>query len=100
MPPQMSAKGAPLPTGLTSDEARRRNDKFGPNAVRDTAVNPLRRTVTKFWAPIPWMLEAAIGLEVVLGGYVEAAIITALLVFNAALGFFPGSGARRRLCPR
>ncbi len=93
----MSAKGAPLPTGLTSDEARRRNDKFGPNAVRDTAVNPLRRALTKFWAPVPWMLEAAIALEVVLGKFVEAAIIAALLVFNAALGFFQEGRAQATL---
>jgi H+-transporting ATPase len=34
------------------------------------------------------MLEAAIVLEVVLGKYVEAAIIAGLLAFNAALGYF------------
>jgi H+-transporting ATPase len=34
------------------------------------------------------MLEAAIVLELVLGKYVEAAIIAGLLAFNAALGFF------------
>src|SRR5208283_4108523 len=82
-----SAQDVPLPTGLTSDDARRRLEKFGPNAVPDPAVHPLRRALTKFWAPVPWMLEAAIVLEVVLGKYVEAAIIAALLVFNAALGF-------------
>ena len=59
-------------TGLTSDEARRRLEKFGPNAVPDTAMHPLRRALAKFWAPVPWMLEAAIVLEVVLGKYVEA----------------------------
>ena len=37
---------------------------------------------------LPWMLEASIVLELVLGKYVEAAIITTLLVFNAALGLF------------
>ena len=49
----------------------------------------------KFWAPVPWMLEAAIVLQVVLGEYVEAAIIGALLVFNAVLGFFQ-EGRRRQ----
>ena len=50
----------PPPAGLTSDDARHRLDKFGPNAVPDTALHPLRRALTKFWAPVPWMLEAAI----------------------------------------
>jgi H+-transporting ATPase len=86
--PQSSVKDVPLSTGLTSDEARRRLEKFGPNAVPDTALHPLRRALTKFWAPVPWMLEAAIVLELALGKYVEGAIITVLLAFNAALGFF------------
>jgi H+-transporting ATPase len=85
---QSSAKDAPLPTGLSSNEARLRLEKFGPNVVPDTALHPLRRALTKFWAPVPWMLEAAIVLEIVLGKYVEAAIIAGLLVFNAALGYF------------
>jgi len=83
--------------GLTSDEARRRLEKFGPNAMPDTALHPLRMAIEKFWAPVPWMLEAAIVLELALGKYVEAAIITALLVFNAALGLFQESRAQATL---
>ncbi len=95
--PQSSAKDVPLSTGLTSDEARRRLEKFGPNAVPDTALHPLRRALTKFWAPVPWMLEAAIVLEVATGKYVEAAIIAVLLAFNAALGFFQEGRAQATL---
>jgi len=92
-----SPKDVPHSTGLTSDEARSRLEKFGPNAVPDTALHPLRRALTKFWAPVPWMLEAAIVLEVVLGKYVEGAIIAGLLVFNAALGFFQEGRAQATL---
>jgi H+-transporting ATPase len=74
--------------GLTSAQARRRLNEVGPNAVPDTAVNPLRSALNKFWSPVPWMLEAAIVLQICLGEYVEASIIAVLLVFNAALGFF------------
>jgi H+-transporting ATPase len=94
--PRSCVQGAPLPAGLTSDEVRRRLEKFGPNAVPDTAMHPLR-ALTKFWAPVPWMLEAAIVLEVVLGKYVEAAIITVLLVFNAVLGFLQEGRAQATL---
>jgi H+-transporting ATPase len=94
---QSSVKDAPVSTGLTSDEARRRLEKFGPNAVADTALHPLRRALTKFWAPVPWMLEAAIVLEVVLGKYVEGAIIAGLLAFNAALGYFQEGRAQATL---
>jgi H+-transporting ATPase len=63
----------------------------------DTALHPLRRALTKFWAPVPWMLEAAIVLEIVLGKYVEAGIIAGLLAFNAGLGFFQEGRAQATL---
>jgi H+-transporting ATPase len=86
-----------MASGLTSDEARLRLKKFGPNAVPDTAEHPLRRALAKLWAPVPWMLEAAIVLEVVLGKYVEAAIVAGLLAFNAALGFLQEGRAQATL---
>ena len=84
-------------TGLTSEQAHQRLQKVGPNAMPDTALHPLRQALAKFWAPVPWMLEAAIVLELVLGKYLEAAIIAALVVFNAALGFLQESHAQATL---
>jgi H+-transporting ATPase len=63
----------------------------------DTSLHPLRMAFEKFWAPVPWMLEAAVVLELALGKYVEAAIIAGLLVFNAALGLFQESRAQATL---
>jgi H+-transporting ATPase len=83
--------------GLTSDAARRKLAQFGPNAMSDTGVHALAMALDKFWAPVPWMLEAAIVLELVLGKYIEAAIIALLLVFNAALGLFQESRAQATL---
>jgi len=92
-----AAKDAAASTGLTSEEARSRLAKFGPNAIPDTALDPLRRALAKFWAPVPWMLESAIVLEIVLGKYVEAVIIAVLLAFNAALGFIQEGRAQATL---
>jgi H+-transporting ATPase len=86
-----------LPNGLTDEEARSRLAKFGANAMPDTALHPLRMALEKFWAPVPWMLEAAIVLELALGKYVEAGIIGGLLVFNAALGLLQESRAQATL---
>jgi H+-transporting ATPase len=83
--------------GLTSEESRQRLKKFGPNVMPDTTLHPLRMAIEKFWAPIPWMLEAAIVLELALGNYVEAVIIAGLLAFNAALGLFQESRAQATL---
>jgi len=84
-------------SGLTSEEARHRLGQIGPNAMPDTTLHPLRMALEKLWAPIPWMLEAAILLELFLGKYVEAGIISTLLVFNAGLGFFQESRAQLTL---
>ena len=84
-------------TGLTSDEVRARLEKDGPNAMPDTSAHPLRNALGKFWAPVPWLLEVSIVLEVVLHKYDEAGVIAALLVFNAALAYFQESRAQATL---
>ena len=71
--------------------------RYGPNTLADTASHPLRRAVGKLWAPVPWMLEAAILLEIVLGKGIEAAIIAALLLFNAVLGYIQEGRAQATL---
>ena len=83
--------------GLSSEEAGRRLKQFGTNTMPDTSMHPLRMALEKFWAPVPWMLEAAIVLELVLGKYVEAGIIAGLLAFNAVLGLFQESRAQATL---
>ena len=95
--PVVKTSASATSNGLTSDEARRRLATAGPNSMPDTTENPLRRALTKFWTPIPWMLEAATILELVLGKYVEAGIIAVLLLFNAALGFFQEGRAQTTL---
>ena len=88
---------AESPEGLTSEEANRQLGQFGPNSLPDTSSHLARMALEKLWAPIPWMLEAAIVLEVVLDKYVEAGIIAGLLFFNAALGFFQEGRAQATL---
>jgi len=85
------------PNGLTSDESAVRLKIDGRNAMPDTSAHPLRNALAKFWAPVPWLLEASIVLEIVLHKYYEAAVIAALLVFNAALAYFQESRAQATL---
>lgn len=49
----------------------------------DTTPRPWRRVMDKLWAPVPWMLDGAIVLQLVMHEYTEAAIIAALLLFSA-----------------
>jgi len=83
--------------GLSSKEASERLTRDGPNSMPDTSAHPVRDALTKFWAPVPWMLEASVVLQVVVHKYVEAAVIAGLLVFNAALAYFQEGRAQATL---
>ncbi|ORV80872.1 plasma-membrane proton-efflux P-type ATPase [Mycobacterium interjectum] len=73
--------------GLTSLQAQALLAERGPNTVPEQRPSLLSRVVGGLWAPVPWMLEATIILELVLGKWLDAAIVGAVLVFNAGLGF-------------
>jgi H+-transporting ATPase len=102
-PGGLSATGS----GLSTDEAARRLAEFGPNAVADERVHPLKRVLRHFWSPVPWMLEATVALQLLIGERVEALMIVALLLLNVALGVFQETRAnatlellKQRLAPR
>jgi H+-transporting ATPase len=82
--------------GLTSDDACRRLT-LGSNAIADVSQHPVQRALGKLWAPVPWMLEAAILLQLFLGDYVEAGVVAILLIANAAIGFFQEGRAQATL---
>lgn len=84
-------------TGLTSSEAAARLQRDGPNAMPDTSNHPLRDALMKFWAPVPWLLEGAIVLQIMLHKDVEATVIAGLLIFNAALAHFQEGRAQATL---
>ena len=83
--------------GLSAAEAGKRLLQYGPNTVRETDSHPWLAFLKKFWAPIPWMLEITIILQLALGKADEAQIIAALLLFNAILSFVQENRANRAL---
>jgi H+-transporting ATPase len=83
--------------GLTSKEAQSKLQQIGPNSMPDTAAHPLGRAIEKLWAPVPWMLEAAIVLQLFMHKFTEAGVITALLLFNAVIGFVQEGKAQATL---
>ncbi|NNM98063.1 MAG: plasma-membrane proton-efflux P-type ATPase [Candidatus Dormibacteraeota bacterium] len=73
--------------GLTGAEAARRLAANGPNAIPEVRPDRVRMLAGKFWAPVPWLLELAVLLELVLGDYVQSLVFAVLLIFNAVLAF-------------
>lgn len=97
VPVAMAVTVSTVGTGLSSSQAASALASDGSNAMPDTSAHLLRNTLSKFWAPVPWLLEASMVLQVVLHKYVEAGIIAALLIFNAALAFVQEGRAQATL---
>jgi H+-transporting ATPase len=85
------------PVGLTTADAEARLRQYGPNRVEEERRQPVLAFFGKFWAPVPWMLEATVVLEVLVHKRDEAIIIAVLLVFNAVLSFVQEDQANRAL---
>ena len=85
------------PNGLTSEQAAERLKQFGENAIPESKQNPMLAFLKKFWAPVPWMLEITILIELYLGKNVEAIVIGALLIFNAILSYIEENRAQNAL---
>ncbi len=83
--------------GLTSAEAARRLAEHGRNEVAEEKEHVLAKIARHFWAPVPWMLEATIILQLVIGEGIEAGLIAALLIFNVGLGLFQENRASAAL---
>ncbi len=76
------------PQGLSTDEARSRLARFGPNALEEKKFNPVLKFLGYFWGPIPWMIEIAALLSALVGHWDDLIIILILLVFNGLVGFW------------
>ena len=73
--------------GLSDSAVQQGLAQYGLNAIADKSVPVWRQFAVEFWAPVPWMLEAVIVLQLVLERHLEATVIFALLCFNATVAF-------------
>jgi H+-transporting ATPase len=74
--------------GLSSSEAEKRLQQFGPNDIPEKKVNPLTKFLGYFWGPIPWMIEAAVIMSALIQRWEDFSIIFGLLMLNAVVGFW------------
>jgi H+-transporting ATPase len=80
--------GPPVRRGLTSEEAARRLETYGANAIREEQVSDFVKLLTYFWGPIPWMIEVAAILSGAVQRWEDFTIIMVMLVLNAGVGFW------------
>lgn len=74
--------------GLSSDKVKERLEKYGYNEISEKEKNIILKLLSYFWGPIPWMIEAAAILSAIVGDWTDFAIISALLLMNAGVGFW------------
>jgi H+-transporting ATPase len=53
-------------TGLSSEEVEKKLQQYGFNEIPEKKVSPVRKFLGYFWGPIPWMIEAAAALSIVI----------------------------------
>jgi H+-transporting ATPase len=76
------------PQGLSGAEAQERLEQYGPNAIEEKKENPIFKLLGYFWGPIPWMIEAAAVLSIIVQHWTDLIIILVMLLFNAVVGFW------------
>jgi Ca2+-transporting ATPase len=84
--------------GLTQKEASQRLKAAGLNElITSLKVNKLSLFLSQFKSFIIYILLFAVVLSVVAGDTIEAIIISAILIFNAFIGFFQEYSAQKSL---
>lgn len=83
--------------GLSSAEAKQRLAKYGPNSIEAHEESRWKKLLGYFWSPIAWMIEAAAIISLLRQDWPDFIVVTALLLYNAAVGFWQDNKAASAL---
>ena len=83
-----------LTKGLSSYRVEELHKKFGYNSIPEKKTNPVLKFLSYFFGPIPWMIEFAAILSLVIHHYVDFWIIFSLLISNSIVAFIEEHSAR------
>jgi H+-transporting ATPase len=83
--------------GLSEAEAQDRVKRFGENKIEEEKRSPLTEFFSRYWGPMPWLLELAMALSFFLQHYLEVVIIFVLLTINVIIGFLHSRSSQRAL---
>jgi len=74
--------------GLSEKEAKSRLKRFGPNKLVEEERPPIFETIIhQFKSPLIYILLVAGAIALILGHFIDAGVIYAVLVLNATIGF-------------
>ena len=62
--------------------------KYGINEISEGQQNHFKKFLGYFWGPIPWMIEFALIISLLIQHWPEFGIILLLLLINGLVGFF------------
>ncbi|MEM2869705.1 MAG: HAD-IC family P-type ATPase [Thermoplasmata archaeon] len=84
--------------GLEDSEARRRLERFGPNKLTPRKKkSPVVRFLMQFKSPLIYILLVAGVVTAILREYVDSAVILAVVLVNAVVGFVQEAKAERAI---
>lgn len=84
--------------GLTAEDASRRLERYGPNKLPEgTRRGPLQRLIAQFNNVLIYVLVGAAVVAALLGEHVDAAVIAAVVVINALIGYIQEGKAEKAI---
>jgi cation-transporting P-type ATPase F len=84
--------------GLSTEEARRRHQEYGPNRVSARAGMPeWKRFLLQFNQPLVYILLVASGITAALQEWVDSGVIFGVVFINAIIGWLQESKAERAI---
>jgi Ca2+-transporting ATPase len=87
-----------LETGLDLFEVKHRQEQFGPNQLTPRkGQSPWMRFLLQFHNPLIYILLAAGGVKLAMGGFVDAAVILGVALINAVIGYLQEAKAERAI---
>ncbi len=83
--------------GLSDSQVKNRLAIFGLNEITEKKNNFFLEFLSRYWGPMPWLLELAMALSFVLKHYLEGIIIFVLLTLNVIIGYMHARGSQKAI---
>ncbi len=83
--------------GLSEADAANKVKEFGFNEVEQEKKSSLIAFLSWFWGPIPWFLEIAVLICIIIGDWLDGIMLAAILVANVVIGFYNEHDSQKAL---